>query len=303
MLRYTLIFLVFIIIGCGQSSNKDDGKLYVVSTTGMLHDAVINIGGDKIKAHPIMGPGVDPHLYKATQGDLRKLREADIVIYNGLSLEGKMEDILDKLGKNKPTIAAAEKVPKENLITAVDYQNSYDPHVWFDVSLWQYCVKAISEALIKNDPENADTYRQNTEQYLNELEELHAFVRKEINQIPEGKRILVTAHDAFGYFGKAYDIRVVGLQGISTIADVSLRNVTDIIDLIIENEIKAVFVETSVSNRTVQAVVDGCREKGHKVEIGGSLYSDAMGEYGTYEGTYVGMVKSNVEAMVKGLNP
>jgi manganese/zinc/iron transport system substrate-binding protein len=305
-MRNSKIFIVLstliLLTACQPNpKSEEDTRLYVVSTTGMLHDAVLNIGGDLVRPEVIMGPGVDPHLYKATQGDLRRLREADLVIYNGLSLEGKMGEILEKLSRNKPVIAAAENAPKEQLLQAVDYQNSYDPHLWFDVSLWKYAVQAVRDALMKEDPENADTYRTHAEQYLDEIERLHRWVTEEIREIPAEKRILITAHDAFQYFGRAYDIEVVGIQGVSTVADVSLRNVTDIIDLIIDRGIKSIFVETSVSNRTIQAVVDGCKEKGHDVKIGGSLFSDAMGEPDTAEGSYVGMVRHNVEAISQGL--
>lgn len=299
MRNYLLITLV-LCASCTSPEKK--GEQYtVVATTGMLYDAVVNIGQDKVVADVIMGPGVDPHLYKATQGDLSKLNNADLIIYNGLALEGKMGEILEKLGKRKPVVAAAEKIPETKLLGAQGYQNAYDPHIWFDVELWTNAVNEVKEGLVKNDSLNAAFYEANAEVYLDSLRALHSYVTRRIQEIPENARILVTAHDAFGYFGKAYDIRVEGLQGISTVADIGLRDIARIIDLIIENNIKAIFVETSVSEKTVNAVIDGCKEKGHDVKIGGSLFSDAMGQLGTYEGTYIGMVKTNVNTIVESL--
>ncbi len=301
-----LIFLgiLLAIIGCspqGQKSESSDKKLYVVATTGMLYDAAINIGRDKIRAEAIMGPGVDPHLYKATQGDLSKLNNADLIIYNGLALEGKMGEILEKLGRRKPVVAAAENIPRNQLLGAIGYQNAYDPHIWFDVQLWKSAVSEIEKALVQADSVNAGFYQENARLYQSELDSLHEMVKSRITEIPEKQRILVTAHDAFQYFGRAYGIRVEGLQGISTVADIGLRDIARVIDIIIENDIRAIFIETSVSEKTVNAVIEGCREKGHEVKVGGALFSDAMGELGTYEGTYEGMVTTNVNTIVKGL--
>lgn len=287
--------------GCQPEKSNGGQKLQVVTTTGMLYDAVINIGKDKVTTTPLMGPGVDPHLYKATQGDLTKLRNADIIIYNGLLLEGKMGDILAKLGRTMPVHAAAEQVPGDRLKSSVQYEDAFDPHVWFDVSLWKVVVLGISEVLQKEDTANADFYLINTNAYLTTLDTLHEYVKKRIAEIDETQRILVTAHDAFGYFGDAYDIRVEGLQGISTISDFGLRDISEITELIMQNNVKAIFVETSVSDKAIKAVITGCQQKGHNVVIGGNLYSDAMGPYGTYEGTYIGMVHHNVETIVKAL--
>jgi len=300
---YTLLLLILLFVGCTSSGGeKTSGtKKHVVATTGMLYDAVINIAGDKMTAEALMGPGVDPHLYKATQGDLTKLNKADLVVYNGLLLEGKMSEILKKLGRQKPVVAAAEAVPKELLITAPGYKDAYDPHIWFDITRWKYAVQAVSEAITQLDTLNRPFYQENTARYLARLDSLDGYVRSKIEEIPEQQRILVTAHDAFVYFGQAYGIRVEALQGISTVADFGLKDIADLIDLIIENNINAIFVETSVSEKSINAVVQGCREKGHEVKIGGYLYSDAMGEFGTEEGTYIGMFKHNVETIVNAL--
>lgn len=301
MKQIKLILLAGVLIGCSNPQEKGNGLINVVTTTGMLYDAVINIAGEKVNAQALMGPGVDPHLYKATQGDLSKLNQADVIIYNGLLLEGKMGEILEKLGRNKAVYAAAESIDPGKLLSSVQYENAYDPHIWFDIRLWQEAVLTIAGALKKEDPDNASFYERNTHEYLKNLNSLHSYTLERIASIPEEQRILVTAHDAFRYFGRAYDIRVEGLQGISTVSDFGLRDISQITDLIIENNVKAIFLETSVSDQAIKAVLKGCTERGHDVVLGGNLYSDAMGPYGTYEGTYLGMVKSNVETIVNAL--
>lgn len=304
MMHYRQILFLFLVflIGCNSSSNREQKtKPHVVATTGMLYDAVLNIVGDRMTAEAIMGPGVDPHLYKATQGDLAKLNQADLIVFNGILLEGKMSEILFKLGRQKPIVAAAESIPENLLMQSVDYQDALDPHVWFDVSRWKYVVNEISKNIIRLDSVNHQYYKQNTESYLSQLDSLHSYVSTRIQEIPADQRILVTAHDAFGYFGDAYNIQVEALQGMSTVADFGLKDIANLIDLIIENKIKAIFVETSVSTKSINAVVTGCREKGHEVRIGGALYSDAMGAFGTEEGTYIGMFKKNVDTIVEAL--
>ncbi len=300
---FTLLSIaVFFIQSCTSPDQKNEnGKLSVVATTGMLYDAVINIGGDKVDATAIMGPGVDPHLYKATQGDLSRLNNADLVIYNGIYLEGKMSEVLEKLARQKPVFAVAEVIPEDQLLSLVGYKDSYDPHVWFDVSKWKYVVDEVFNSLVSVDSSNTEYYATNVKQYLISLDSLDNYVKRRIEEIPEEKRILITAHDAFGYFGEAYGMRVESLQGISTVADFGLKDIAQIIDIILDNEIKAIFVETSVSEKSINAVVTGCKEKGHDVAIGGYLYSDAMGEFGTLEGTYLGMFRKNVDTIVEAL--
>lgn len=300
--QFILLFLVVSLFSCTQKKSEAEGqKLKIVTTTGMLYDAAMNIAKDKADVEALMGPGVDPHLYKASQGDLSKFSNADLIIYNGLLLEGKMGEILNKISSSRPVVAAAQSLPSEQLLTAAHYENAYDPHIWFDVSLWKNAVVEISQALQKLDTANRTFYEDNTIDYLQSLDSLHAYAKKEIATIPSQQRMLITAHDAFGYFGKAYNIEVVGLQGISTVSDFGLRDISDLTEKIIENNVKAIFVETSVSDKAIKAVVMGCQEKGHNVVIGGSLYSDAMGPFGTFEGTYIGMVKSNVDTIVKAL--
>jgi manganese/zinc/iron transport system substrate-binding protein len=277
------------------------GPIKAVATTGMIHDLVVNIGGAHVQSQALMGPGVDPHLYKATPGDIKKLTNADILFFNGLHLEGKMADILEKMGERKPSVPVADGVPKEQLLKA-DSTTAYpDPHVWFDVKKWMLAAEAVRDALKKFDPPRAADYDKNAAQYLKKLEELDTYAKQQLATIPKARRVMVTAHDAFRYFGKAYEIEVQGLQGISTASDVSVRDVQRIVELISSRKIKAVFVETSVSKRSIDAVVQGCRAKGHDVKIGGSLFSDAMGAAGTAEGTYAGMVRHNVDTIVKAL--
>lgn len=297
-----LFTICLIFTACKNQKDEDrSGRLNILATTGMIEDAIKNIVKDSADVEALMGPGVDPHLYKATQGDLKKLQVANIIFYNGLHLEGKMTEIFHSLSRRKPVLPVSSGVPDEMLNSSEQFQGTYDPHIWFDVSIWKYAVEEISKNLQQIDTTNRGFYKQNTEEYLQKLDSLHKAVANEISKIPEEQKVLITAHDAFGYFGEAYDIEVRGLQGISTMSDYGLRDITDLVKFIIERNIKAIFVETSVSERSINAVIEGCREKGHEVRIGGSLYSDAMGEEGTFEGTYIGMVSSNVQKIVDAL--
>lgn len=286
---------------CQQKQKVRNGKLNVVTTTGMIYDAVINIAGDQVDVQALMGPGVDPHLYKATQGDLQKLQNADLVFYNGLHLEGKMGEVLEKLGRLKPVVAVTTSIPDTLFRASELYPGTFDPHIWFDVSLWKLGVSQVHKSLVEQDPNNRDIFDRNAKLHFDQLDSLHQAVASSIASIPENQRMLITAHDAFGYFGDAYDIEVKGLQGISTLSEPGLKDVADLVKLITENKIKAVFIETSVSKKAINAVVEGCRVKGHQVAIGGSLYSDAMGPFGEFEGTYIGMVHTNVQTIVNAL--
>jgi manganese/zinc/iron transport system substrate-binding protein len=297
-----VLLSVFWMMGCSSSEeNAHSGKPYIVTTTGMIADAVKAIAGDSARVEALMGPGVDPHLYKATQGDLSRLTTADVIFYNGLHLEGKMGEVLEKLARQRTVAAVAEEIPTNKLYQVPEFDNTYDPHIWFDVSLWQLAVRQIEKELSKKYPEMEDYFQYNTSVYLDSLEQLHTWVKQEIATIPETRRILITAHDAFGYFGKAYNIEVKALQGISTLSEFGLRDVTSLVDYIVENEVKAIFIETSVSPKAIEAVVSGTRDRGFEVTIGGNLYSDAMGAEGTPEGTYPGMVRANVRTIVNSL--
>jgi len=298
-----LLMAISLLAACNANRENDattgDEQLYIVTTTGMIEDAVLHITGNRAKVEALMGPGVDPHLY--TQGDLRKLSAADVIFYNGLHLEGKMGEVLEKLGHQKPVIAVAEAIPESRLLLAPGSMDAFDPHVWFDVSLWQLVVSAVGSHLQELDASNGDFYAANTQHYRQTLDTLHRFVRQSIQSIPAAQRVLITAHDAFEYFGKAYGIEVKGLQGISTVSDFGLKDITGLVDFIGQHRIKAVFVESSVPKRAIEAVVEGCHNKGHEVQIGGTLFSDAMGPEGTFEGTYVGMVTTNVNTIVAAL--
>jgi manganese/zinc/iron transport system substrate-binding protein len=295
--------------GCSPSAGKNAGTgdpssapLTVTVTTGMIADAVRNVGGNHVRVVALMGPGVDPHLYKATQGDLAKLREANIIFYNGLHLEGRMGEVFRTMAERLPTIAVAESIPKELLRQPPEFEGNYDPHVWFDVNLWIYVVQKIRDVLSEQDPAHRADYAANAAAYLEQLKQLDSYIREQIAKIPEPQRLLVTAHDAFGYFGRAYGIEVMGIQGISTASDYGLQDLNQLAEILANRKVKAIFVETSVSPRSVEALVEGTRAKGHDIKIGGKLYSDALGEEGTPEGTYIGMVRHNVDTIVKALS-
>jgi len=300
------VVFVFSMLLFSCNSNKKDSnqskKLIIVITTGMIADAVKNIVADKVEVISLMGPGVDPHLYKVTQSEIKKLLNADIIFYNGLHLEGKMEDVLKKMTELKPVIAVSNGLEKDQLRATSEFQGNYDPHLWFSVKLWADIVKFIGLKLSEIDSSNASFYQVNTDKYLLELAALDSWTISQINTIPETQRVLITAHDAFGYFGREYGMKVKGLQGLSTVAEFGLKDVTSLVDFISVNKIKAVFVESSVSDRSINAVLEGCKAKDHHVVIGGSLYSDAMGPAEKPEGTYIGMVKHNVMTIVNALN-
>ncbi|MEM9935733.1 MAG: zinc ABC transporter substrate-binding protein [Bacteroidota bacterium] len=291
------------LMGCSSESDDqaEEGKAMIVCTTGMLGDMLKTLGSDYVDVQTLMGPGVDPHLYKATPGDLKKLRSADFIIYNGWHLEGKMVEVLEKLATTKPVLAVAEQLPQQTLLQFGDDPEAIDPHVWFDVDMWQECGQHIASFLIENDPANATIYKERLVVMEDSLNLLDIWVSEEVGSIPEEQRVLITAHDAFSYFGQAYAIDVKGLQGISTVAEFGLRDVSDMVSFITERKIKAVFVESSIPKKSLEAVVRGCAEKGHTVAIGGTLYSDAMGEAGTPAGTYAGMVRANVNTIVEAL--
>ncbi|PAK42424.1 metal ABC transporter solute-binding protein, Zn/Mn family [Peribacillus simplex] len=293
---------LLVLTGCGNDTSESDngnGKLDVVTTTGMIGDLVENIGGKHVEVTSLMGPGVDPHLYKATQGDVKTLDSADMIFYNGLHLEGKMTDIFEMMSKDKPTIAVTEDF-KENQLRKAG-ATEHDPHVWFDVKLWIVAAEAVKKELIAKDPDHEAEYRENYEEYVLQLEELDKYVHEEINKVPEDQRVLVTAHDAFGYFGQSYGLDVRGLQGINTLSEYGSKDVTDMRNYLVENKIKAIFIESSVPRKAIEAVIQGAGKQGHKVEIGGELFSDAMGERGTEEGTYIGMVRHNTDTIVRAL--
>nr|WP_245739802.1 zinc ABC transporter substrate-binding protein [Thermoflavimicrobium dichotomicum] len=290
-----------VISGCSSSTtnSKSSGTLKVTATTGMIADLVQHVGGKHVQVTALMGPGVDPHLYKASQGDIEKLDQAHVAFYNGLHLEGKMTDIFTKMARSKPVIPVADGIDKKKIIETKDGQ--YDPHIWFDVKLWIQAAGQVKKGLIEVDPQHKNDYEAQATAYIKQLEELDQYARTQLSSIPKEQRVLVTAHDAFSYFGRAYDLEVVGLQGINTSSEYGLKDVQRMVNLLTERKIKAVFVESSVPKRSIEAVIAGAKSKNHQVSIGGELFSDAMGEKGTPEGTYIGMVHHNVDTIVKAL--
>ena len=292
--------------GCGQPSQESGppaaaGRIEVVCTTGMVADLAREIGGKQLRVTGLMGPGVDPHYYKASQGDMRRLEKADLILYNGLFLEGKMEDIFEKMASKKRVLAVASDIPRELLRKPPEFKGHYDPHIWFDVALWRRTLPPVVAVLKEMSPENADTFERRAADFGRRLEALHEWVGTQMAEVPEGRRVLVTAHDAFGYFGKAYGAEVVGLQGISTVSDYGINDVNRIVDLIVARGVKAIFVESSVPERSIRAVQEGCRARGSDVVVGGTLYSDAMGEKGSGADFYEGMVRHNVNTIVAAL--
>jgi manganese/zinc/iron transport system substrate-binding protein len=277
------------------------GRLRVVATIGMIGDAAQRIGGDRVFVQALMGPGVDPHLYKARAGDVRRLSRADLVLYNGLHLEAAMGEVLEEMGGRGHTVAVGEAVPSAERIATTEFGGNYDPHVWFDVALWQHAVLRIEEALRQADPAHAAEYAARGAAYRAELDALDAWVRERVSVLPRERRVLITAHDAFGYFGRAYGFDVMGLQGISTSSEAGTNDVQRLATEIEGRRIPAIFLETSIPPRNIQAVLAAVRARGHAVRLGGELFSDAMGDRGTPEGTYIGMVRHNVETIVNAL--
>jgi len=283
-------------------SSADSAPLTVVVTTGMVADVARGVGGDLVSVTSLMNAGVDPHLYKLPRRDLSRLMSADLVLYNGLKLEGKMDAVIARLKKqNRPVVALAESISSDRLLTSGDYAGQYDPHIWMDVSRWRETIPAVSQALGRLLPEQADTFAANAERYADELQTLHQSAQQSLNSISVNNRVLVTAHDAFGYFGDAYDIEVIGVQGVSTESEAGLKRIETLVGLLVERQIPTVFVESSVSRRNVDALIAGAAAQGHDVSIGGSLFSDATGPADTWEATYRGMIEHNVNTIATAL--
>lgn len=298
--------LALVALGASAATGHTAGEgaaspLKVVATTAMVGDLAANIGGERVKVTNLMGEGVDPHLYKATPGDVRLLSDADVILYNGLHLEGRMADVIVRMAGKRTVVRVTESIDEDLLREPPEFEGHYDPHVWFDVSLWSRAAERVRDALIEKDPAGKAEYERRAGEYLATLGELHEYARATLATIPPERRVLVTAHDAFGYFGAAYGLEVHGIQGISTDSEASLREVSALVQLLAERRVPAVFIESSVPRKTVDALVEGCRARGHSVTIGGELYSDAMGAPGTFGGTYVGMIVHNVETIAAAL--
>jgi manganese/zinc/iron transport system substrate-binding protein len=295
--------LATVLAACGirPETAADDGRLSVLTTTGQVADIARNVGGDLVRVDSMMGAGTDPHLYVASISDVDKLRNADIVFYNGLFLEAQLEDIFEQLSERQTVIPISRDMDHADLHPSPDYADEFDPHVWFDVPLWSRGVLTVRDALIAADPANAAAYTANADAYLAQLAELDTYVTAQAARVPEQQRVLITAHDAFGYFGSAYGFDVLGLQGISTASEAGTGDVQQLAEFIAANRIPAIFIESSVPVRNVEAVQAAVRDRGFDVVIGGELFSDAMGDTGTPEGTYIGMVRHNIDTIVNAL--
>lgn len=303
MTRWGLIALVLAAVA-PRPALGDRPKSYpyqVVATTGMVGDIVKEVAGEKAEVTNLIGAGVDPHLYRVTRNDVVKLLRADVVFYNGLALEGKMTDALVRVARKKPVYPVTELLDERYLLEPEELAGHYDPHVWMDVKAWTRATQAVAAMLAEFDPQHADHYQLRAEHYGEQLEQLDQYIRTVIGSVPKQQRVLITAHDAFNYFGRAYGMRVEGIQGISTESEAGLRRINGLVDLIVDSHIRAVFVETSVADRNVKALIEGAKARGYQVTIGGELFSDAMGTPGTYRGTYVGMLDHNATVISRAL--
>ena len=279
-----------------------DAPLKVVATTGMIADAVRQVGGDQVEVKGLMGPGVDPHAYRQTRTDIVAMTRADLVIWHGLYLEAQMEDFFHDLGRKRTVVAVAEGLDKSKLRAHDDYSDKFDPHVWMAPELWRDVVTEVQSALTEARPEAASIFAANAQAHLADIDRLITYARDTLGSVPEQKRVLITAHDAFGYLGESFGFEILGIQGISTQSEAGLSRIGELVDLIVDRQITAVFVESSVSDRSMRALIEGAAAKGHEVTIGGELFSDAMGETGTYEGTYLGMLDHNITVIAGALD-
>jgi manganese/zinc/iron transport system substrate-binding protein len=277
------------------------GRAQVVATTGMIADTVRRIGGEHVDVTGLMGSGIDPHSYRQTRSDIVALARADLVFWNGLNLEAQLISLINKIAATKPVIAVGDAVPRDLIARHPSYANQPDPHVWMVPDLWRHAAVAVRDALSAQFPEGATEFATNYEAFDAEMTAVQSYGQEIISTIPKEKRILVTAHDAFGYFGRAFDFDVVGIQGISTASEAGLYRIQEVVNLLVERDIRAVFVETSVSDQTVKAVIDGAAAVGHSLSIAGQLFSDAMGPEGTYRGTYIGMLDHNYTTIAEAL--
>lgn len=282
-------------------SLRAEAPLKVVATTGMIADAVSRVGGDMVEVKALMGPGVDPHAYRQTRTDIVAMTRADLVLWHGLYLEAQMEDFFADLSRKRNVVAVADQLPKDQLRAHDDYADKFDPHVWMNPVIWKEVVKTVEAALSETRPEARQVFAANAAAHLAELDQLAGYAETTMARIPTDARVLLSAHDAFGYFGEAYDMEVLGIQGISTESEAGLNRISELVDLLVERQIKAVFVESSVSDRNIRALIEGAAARGHEVSVGGELFSDAMGPNETYEGTYVGMIDHNVTVIAAAL--
>lgn len=301
MYRYFAVALIAVCLLPLAQAQPESRPYTVVATTGMVGDLVGAVAGDHANVTTLIQAGVDPHLYRPTRNDVTQLLGADVIFYNGLLLEGKMTDTFVRVARRRPVYAVTELVEKSALIQPEGAEGHFDPHVWMDVRAWMKATDAVANALAEFDPPQAATYRKNAAEFRARLARLDAYVREITKTIPKAQRLLITAHDAFGYFGKAYDIEVQGVQGLSTESEAGLKRINELVALIADRKVPAVFVETSVADKNVKALIEGARSKGHTVRIGGALFSDAMGPANSYEGTYIGMLDHNATTITRAL--
>jgi manganese/zinc/iron transport system substrate-binding protein len=301
-----LILALPLLAACGTAETQagidlTNRPIKAVTTIGMIGDIVENVGGSRVEVARLMGPGIDPHLYKASEGDVGRMAEADIIFYNGLHLEAKMAEILEQMDGRIRTVAVTDSIDRATLLAPPEFEGNYDPHVWFDVTFWMQATEEVRDALVELDPDSAALYQDNAAAYLAQLTDLHNYVLEQAARVPPDKRVVITAHDAFNYFGRAYGFEVRGLQGISTAAEAGTADVQNLATFIVERQIPAVFVESSVPPRYIEAVQATVKAQGFDINIGGELFSDAMGNSGTPEGTYLGMVRHNIDTIVGAL--
>ncbi len=297
-----LVCLAITAAGCSDADAPGGTTPTIVATTGMVADVVRAVAGDRADVQVLMGPGIDPHLFAPTRTDIGKLLAADVIFYNGLLLEGKMTDSLIRAATSgKPVHAVTEMLDESHLIEPEAFEGLYDPHVWMNPSAWANAIDAVSEALVSFDPTRKETFSANAERYRSEVVALDEYAERVLGTVPEPQRVLVTAHDAFNYFGERYGFEVVGIQGLSTESEAGVRDIEALVELLVTRQIGAVFVESTVSDRNINALIAGAAARGHTVVIGGSLFSDAMGDPGTYEGTYIGMIDHNVTTIARAL--
>jgi len=323
MNRLTLLNYVPLVLltmgGCNQPESHNHGPVQqsvkafegdypidVLCTTGQVAELVRRVGGEHLEVTALMDHDVDPHLFKPRHSHLEQLNKADAIFYSGLHLEGRMADLFVQRARTKPTYAVTEGLQTRNdrrLREPPEFEGMYDPHVWHDVALWSDCVHDVADLLGKLDPSHTAAYDKNAHEYMAELSELHQYCQDEIAKIPKQNRVLVTAHDAFGYFGQVYGIEVIGLKGISTEEEIDLAHQEEVQEMLIERKIPAVFVESTISDRTIEALIEPCRAAGWDLQNGGELYADALGAAGTEASTYTGMIRHNVQTIVKALTP
>ncbi|MDX1927261.1 MAG: zinc ABC transporter substrate-binding protein [Pirellulaceae bacterium] len=315
-MRSFLLFVIvglslFGVLGCVDSKKKQGSSfsgqyqgqypIRATVTVGMVADLVREIGGERLEVTQLLGSGVDPHLYKPTRDDVTLLTKADIVFFNGLYLEGKMAETLQRLSEKKRSVAVAERLNAEGLNAEHTGDEHPDPHVWMDVSLWSEVAQVIGDELSQYDPPHKEDYQKRTQELRAKLDALHQYGLTQIASIPKDQRVLVTSHDAFRYFGRAYGIEVEAIQGISTESEAGLQRMNELVDMLVSRKVQAVFVESSVPKESIESLLLGAQNRGHKVTIAAELYSDAMGDAGTYEGTYIGMMDHNLSSIARAL--